>query len=145
MKVDEHAIPSAVFTWPQVGSVGLTEMTALQKGYHVHVGKRVYFDSAKGFALNDKEAFVKVVVDAENGKILGAHFVGPQASVLVQLIVDLMNAGDGTYYPLGKTQIIHPALSEVVVNTFANLRHTEFDRHHRVTHRAPHALHKHKH
>jgi hypothetical protein len=64
-----------------------------------------------------------VVVDASNSKILGASVVGPQASVLVQLVVDLMNAGDGTFYPLGRAQIIHPALSEVVVRAFSALQH----------------------
>jgi dihydrolipoamide dehydrogenase len=125
VKVDEHAIPSAVFTWPQVGSVGLTEQKAIDAGYHIHVGKYFYYDSAKGFAMGDKEAFVKVVVDASNNKILGAHIVGPQASVLVQLVVDLMYAGDGTFYPLARAQIIHPALSEVVVRAFGNLQHPE--------------------
>jgi dihydrolipoamide dehydrogenase len=123
VKLDEHAIPSAVFSWPQVGSVGLTEEAAIAKGYHIHVGKYFFYDSAKGFALGDKEAFSKVVVDASNNKILGAHVVGPQASVLVQLVVDLMNAGDQTFYPLARAQVIHPALSEVVVRAFANLKH----------------------
>lgn len=123
VKLDEHAIPSAVFTWPQVGSVGLTEEAATAAGHHVHVGKYFFYDSAKGFALGDKEAFTKVVVDASNNKILGAHIVGPQASVLVQLVVDLMNAGDETYYPLARAQVIHPALSEVVVRAFGSLQH----------------------
>jgi dihydrolipoamide dehydrogenase len=123
VKVDEHAIPSAVFSWPQVGSVGLTEQAATEAGFHVHVGKYFFYDSAKGFALGDQEAFSKVVVDATNNKILGAHIVGPQASVLVQLVVDLMNAGDGTFYPLARAQVIHPALSEVVIRAFASLEH----------------------
>ena len=122
-KVDEHAIPSAVFSWPQVGSVGMTEEAAIAAGFHVHVGKEFYYDTAKGFAMGDREAFAKVVADATNGKILGAHVVGPQASVLVQLVVDLMNAGDQTYMPLARAQIIHPALSEVVVRAFGNLQH----------------------
>jgi dihydrolipoamide dehydrogenase len=125
VKVDEHAIPSAVFSWPQVGSVGLTEQQAIAQGYHIHVGRYNFYDSAKGFAIGDKEAFSKVVVDAESAKILGAHIVGPQASVLVQLVVDLMNAGDQTYMPLARAQIIHPALSEVVVRAFASLKHPE--------------------
>ena len=123
VKVDEHAIPSAVFSWPQVGSVGMTEQAATEAGYHVHVGKYYYYDSAKGFAMGNEEAFVKVVVDATNNRILGAHVVGPQASVLVQMVVDLMNAGDQTFYPLARAQIIHPALSEVVVRAFASLQH----------------------
>jgi dihydrolipoamide dehydrogenase len=123
VKLDEHAIPSAVFSWPQVGSVGMTEEAAIAAGHHIHVGKYVDYDSAKGYALGNQEAFAKVVVDANNNKILGAHIVGPQASVLVQLVVDLMNAGDETFYPLSRAQIIHPALSEVVARAFGSLQH----------------------
>ena len=121
--VDEHAIPSAVFCWPQVGSVGLTADQAVAAGLHVHVGKAQYDATAKGFALGEREGFAKVVVDAESGRILGAAVVGPQASVLVQLVVDAMNAGDGTMQPFAETQIIHPALSEVVVRALGNLSH----------------------
>jgi dihydrolipoamide dehydrogenase len=125
IKLREHAIPSAVFAWPQVGSVGLTEEAAIEQGLHIHVGKERYFDTAKGYALGDEEGFSKVVVDAETNRILGAHVVGPQASVLVQLVVDLMNAGDMTYRPFVYAQVIHPTLSEVVIRAFGNLQHPE--------------------
>lgn len=121
--VEERAIPSAVFTWPQVGSVGLTEDQAIAAGFHTHVGRARYVDTAKGFAIGDEDGFAKVVVDAETGRILGASIVGPQASVLIQLVVDLMNAGDGTVAPLDDIQVIHPALSEVVIRAFGALEH----------------------
>ncbi len=123
VKVDEHAIPSAVFSWPQVGSVGITAEEAVKRGFHAHVGKVMYHDTAKGFAMGDTEAFAKVVVDGATGRVLGAHIVGPQASVLVQLVVVVMNAGDQTYRPFIFSQTIHPALSEVVVRAFGALQH----------------------
>jgi len=123
--VDERAIPSAVFGWPQVGSVGLQEAEAIAAGHHVHVGRARYHDTAKGFALGDEDAFVKVVVDAHEGRILGAAVVGPQASVLVQLVVDMMVSGAGTYEPIVTAQIIHPALTEVVARAFGSLGHPE--------------------
>jgi dihydrolipoamide dehydrogenase len=123
VKVDEHAIPSAVFCWPQVGSVGLTAEEALKEGFHAHVGKAMYHDTAKGYAMGDQEAFAKVVVDGATARILGAHIVGPQASVLVQLVVDMMNAEDGTYAPLIRAQTIHPSLAEVVSRAFGELQH----------------------
>jgi len=123
VKVDEHAIPSAVFCWPQVGSVGLTVEEAIKAGFHAHVGKAMYYATAKGFAMGDKEAFAKVVVDGASARILGAHIVGPQASVLVQLVVDMMNAEDGTYAPLIRAQTIHPSLAEVVSRAFGALQH----------------------
>jgi len=123
VKVDEHAIPSAVFCWPQVGSVGLTAEEAIRRGFHAHVGKAMYHDTAKGFAMGDREAFATVVVDGATARILGAHIVGPHASVLVQLVVDLMNAEDGTYAPLVRAQVIHPSLAEVVSRAFGALQH----------------------
>jgi dihydrolipoamide dehydrogenase len=129
MKLDETAIPSAVFTWPQVGSVGMTERQAVNAGLHVHVGKKRYADIAKGYALADEDGFVKVIFDAETRRILGATIVGPQASVLIQQVVDLMNSGDGTFLPLARAQTIHPTLSEVVVGAFAAPVHAGGDEH----------------
>ena len=119
--VDEHAIPRAVFTHPEIASVGLSQSQAMET-HAVLVGARRYYDTAKGFAVGDEDGFVKVIVEAESGRILGAHAIGPQASVLVQHLVYLMNTEDGTYAPLARAQTIHPALSEVVVGAFANLQ-----------------------
>ncbi|TET91115.1 MAG: dihydrolipoyl dehydrogenase [Methanomassiliicoccales archaeon] len=118
--VDEHAVPHAIFTHPQIGSVGLTEEEA-KKEHQILVGIKRYIDTAKGYAMAEEDGVVKVIVDAGSKRILGAHIVGPEASVLVQLVVDLMNAERGDYLPLTRTQVIHPALSEVVTGAFANL------------------------
>ncbi|MCL5316671.1 MAG: dihydrolipoyl dehydrogenase [Thaumarchaeota archaeon] len=131
--VDEHAVPHAIFAYPQIGSVGLTEAEA-GKSRQIYVGIGLYADVAKGYAMAEKDGFVKVVVDAETQKILGAHVIGPEAAVLVQQIVYLMNAGDEDYTPLARAQTIHPALSEAVVAAFGNLRPANFEpqehRHH---------------
>jgi mycothione reductase len=124
--VDEHAVPHAIFTYPQIGSVGLTEADA-GKNRPIYVGIGRYADVAKGYAMAETDGFVKVIVDAETQKILGAHIIGPEASVLVQQIIYLMNAGDEDYMPLARAQTIHPALSEVVVSAFGNLRPTNFE------------------
>ena len=71
--------------------------------------------------MNEQDSFVKVVVDKNSYQIIGASAVGTNASMLVQTLVYLMNAGDRTYGPLARSQTIHPALSEVVVNAFGNL------------------------
>tara|TARA_B100000315_G_scaffold257156_1_gene305065 strand:+ start:413 stop:790 length:378 start_codon:yes stop_codon:yes gene_type:complete len=120
LKVDEHAVPHAVFTYPQIGGVGLTEAEAI-KNHKILVGIGKYSDTAKGYAMAEEDGFVKVIVDAENYKILGAHIIGPEASILVQQIVYLMNAGEQDYFPLGRAQTIHPALSEVIIDAFGNL------------------------
>jgi dihydrolipoamide dehydrogenase len=110
-----------VFGYPQVGAVGLTEPEARQAGYAIMVGKAQYTDVAKGFAMGEDWGLVKVIVEAESRRILGAHIAGSEASDLVQQVVYLMNSGDQDYMPLVTSQIIHPALSEVVINAFGNL------------------------
>lgn len=119
--VDDHAIPHAVFTHPEIASVGLTQVEAMQS-HQILVGTGRYSDTAKGFAVGEEYGFVKVVVEAETGRILGAHAIGPQASLLVQPLVYLMNTDDQSYTPLARAQTIHPALSEVVIRAFGNLQ-----------------------
>ncbi|MDH5702529.1 MAG: dihydrolipoyl dehydrogenase, partial [Candidatus Bathyarchaeota archaeon] len=92
VKVDYHAIPHAVFTYPEVGSVGLGEKEAIEKygKNKVLIGIYRYEDTAKGEAMGVKDYFVKVIVEKETMKILGAHIIGPYASVLIQEIINLM-------------------------------------------------------
>lgn len=119
--VDEHAIPHAVYTYPTVGSVGLTEEMARKVGYKVLVGFNRYANVAKGNAMADDHGLLKVVVEKGTRRIIGAHIVGKEADLLVQQIVYLMNSGDQTYLPMGHSQVIHPALSEAVAGAFARL------------------------
>ncbi|MFQ6107020.1 MAG: dihydrolipoyl dehydrogenase [Thermoplasmata archaeon] len=119
--IDEHAVPHAVFTYPQVASVGLTEAQAA-KNHEILVGVNKYYDVAKGYAMEEKNAFVKVIVERGTSRILGAHIIGPHAAILVQSLVYLMNAGRQDYMPLAVSQTIHPALTEAVVNAFGRLR-----------------------
>ncbi len=124
--VDLHAVPHAVFTYPQVGAVGMTEAEAVQ-GRKVMVGVSRYTDSAMGYAYNDQDAFVKVIVEYPSRRILGATVVGPQASVLVQFITNMMASDTQTYAPMLRAQVIHPTLSEVVANAFGRLRPVNFE------------------
>lgn len=126
--VDEHAVPHAIFTHPQIGGVGMIEAEA-KKDHLIYVGIGKYSDMAKGYAMAEDDGFVKVIVGARDQKILGAHIIGPEASVLVQQIVYLMNAGNKDYLPLARAQTIHPALSEVVVNAFGDLKPVNFQPH----------------
>jgi dihydrolipoamide dehydrogenase len=115
-------IPYAIFTWPQIASVGLTEEEALRRGKRILIGLSNYADTAKGEAMGEEDGFVKVVVEDETYKVLGAHIVGPEAPTLIQEVIDVMNAGDGSVYPILDAMHIHPALPEVVQNAFHNLR-----------------------
>jgi len=120
--VDYSAAPHAVFTHPQVASVGLKEAEAKQQGYKILVGKAFYKDTAMGAAMGEPSGFVKVIVERETGKILGGHIIGAEASVLIQEIVNAMVAEGKSYAPILRAMHIHPALSEVVQNAFGNLR-----------------------
>ena len=119
--MDYSIAPHAVFTHPQIASVGLKEAEAIDLGHDVLVGVAHYRDTAMGGAMGEPAGFVKVVVQNKTGRILGAHLIGPEASSLIQEITNAMSTGDRTYTPIARGMHIHPALSEVVQNAFGNL------------------------
>jgi dihydrolipoamide dehydrogenase len=119
--MDYSIAPHAVFTHPQVASVGLKEADAKAQGYNLLVGVARYRDTAMGGAMGEPEGFVKVLVEKETSKILGAHVIGPEASSLIQEIVNAMTTNERSYAPIIRAMHIHPALSEVVQNAFGNL------------------------
>ena len=123
VKVDYHAVPHAVFAYPEVASVGLGENEAVAKygTDKVLIGVQRYEDTAKGEAMGVKDYFCKVIVERATLRILGAHIVGPQASVLIQEIVDLMYTHEQNALPIIRGMHIHPALSEVVAKAFESL------------------------
>lgn len=120
VKVDYHAIPHAVFTYPEIASVGLKEKEAIEKygKDKVLIGIHRYQDTAKGEAMNLEDYFVKAIVENGTMKILGAHIIGPHASVLIQEIINLMYTPDQSAFPIIYGMHIHPALSEVVQRAF---------------------------
>ncbi len=121
-KMNYLAVPHAVFSYPEIASVGLTEEQAVKlMGKHeVLTGKARYTDVARGEAMMETEGFTKAVVHRKSGKILGYHIIGPQASVLIQEVVNVM-AADGDLWSVARGIHIHPALSEVVLKAFAKL------------------------
>jgi dihydrolipoamide dehydrogenase len=123
-KMDFSAAPHAVFTHPQIASVGLKEQEAKQN-HKILVGQALYRDTAMGAAMGFPEGFVKVIVEQETGKILGGHIIGPEASILIQEIINAMVSETGTFAPIAQGMHIHPALSEVVQNAFGNLHSHE--------------------
>jgi dihydrolipoamide dehydrogenase len=115
------AVPHGIFTHPQVASIGLKEAEA--KAQHkILIGRALYRDTAMGAAMGEPNGFVKVIVDQETGKILGAHIIGAEAPILIQEIVNAMSSGNGTFESIVQAMHIHPALSEVVQNAFGNLQ-----------------------
>ncbi len=124
-KVDYTAVPHAVFCEPQVASVGLGEAEAKLLGHKILIGIELYKETAMGAAMGYPDGFVKVIVEQGTGKILGGHIIGPQASALIQEIVNAMSTSDRSYAPILHAMHIHPALPEVVQRAFGNLRPSE--------------------
>ena len=112
MVVDYNAVPHAVYSYPQIASVGLREEEA-RKDHDVLVGKTSYFDIAKGEAIMETEGFIKVIIEKETEKILGIHIIGPNAPELIQEAVNAMTSG-GDVDELNDGIHIHPALSELI-------------------------------
>jgi dihydrolipoamide dehydrogenase len=121
LRVDYHAVPHAVSTYPAVAGVGLKEAEALAAGNKVLVGRVRYTDMAMGYAIAEDSGFIKSVVEEKTGRILGCSIVGSEASSLIQQIVYLMNADHQDLQPMMRSEIIHPALSELLVRAFTSL------------------------
>jgi mycothione reductase len=119
VKMDYSAIPHAVYSYPQIASVGLTEEAA-RAGHDVLVGRAKYSDVAKGEAMMESEGFAKAIVARDSRRILGFHIIGPYAPILIQEVVNAMQSG-GHGDEINDGIHIHPALSELVPLTLSNL------------------------
>ncbi len=115
-QTDYATVPHAVFSNPQVASVGLTEQEATASGLDYVVGRRDYGGTAYGWALEDTESFAKVLIDRHTKKLLGGHIIGPQAATLIQPIIQAMHFGQSADKLAQDVFYIHPALTEVVEN-----------------------------
>ncbi|MGD9131756.1 MAG: dihydrolipoyl dehydrogenase [Candidatus Bathyarchaeota archaeon] len=131
VKADYHAVPHAVFTHPEIAVVGLGEKEAIEKygADKLLIGFYRYEDTAKGEAMDAKDYFVKVIVEQGTTKILGAHIIGPYASVLIHEIIPLMYTQEQSAKPIRDSMHIHPALSEVVDRAFSSLMPPEHYHH----------------
>lgn len=120
VKADYHAVPHAVFSHPEIAGVGMKEQEAIEKygEERILIGLKFFEDTAKGSAMELRDYFVKVILDAEADKILGAHIIGPQASVLIHQIIPLMYTELRSPAPIMRAMDIHPSLSEVVTRAF---------------------------
>jgi mycothione reductase len=123
MAVTDHRyVPSAVFTDPQLATVGLTENQAVAKGFDVTVNIQDYGDVAYGWAMEDTTGIVKLVGERGTGRLLGAHIMGHQASSLIQPLIQAMSFGLTAPQMARGQYWIHPALPEAVENALLGLR-----------------------
>jgi dihydrolipoamide dehydrogenase len=115
--INRERIPGCTYTEPQIGSVGLTEAQAKEKGYDVKVGKFPFGGNSKATIVGSHDGFVKIVSDAKYGEILGVHIIGPQATELIAEAVAVLEL-EGTVEEMMYTIHAHPTLSESLLDAY---------------------------
>jgi dihydrolipoamide dehydrogenase len=118
--VRKDRVPGCTYCDPQIGSVGLTEAQAKEKGYQVKVGKFPFAGNSKATILDSHDGFVKVVSDAKYGEVLGVHIIGPNATELIAECVVAMEL-EATVEELMFTIHAHPTLSESLLDGFSSV------------------------
>jgi dihydrolipoamide dehydrogenase len=119
-KMDYSAAPHAVYSHPQIASVGMTEQAA-RKAYKVLVGRAEYSDVAQGEAMIEENGFAKAVLESGTRKILGFHIIGPYAPILIQEVINAM-ASDGGIDEIQMSIHIHPAITELIPALLSSLK-----------------------
>lgn len=113
---DHRYVPAAVFTEPQIASVGLTEQEARERGLDVAIAHQDYAGIAAGWAREDTTHFAKLLQDMKTGLLIGAHIIGPEAATIIQPLIQGMSF-EVPPHRLARGQYwIHPALPELVEN-----------------------------
>jgi dihydrolipoamide dehydrogenase len=113
-------IPACTYCEPQIGSVGLTEAAAKEKGYTVKVGKFPFTANSKASIVDSHDGFVKIVADAKYGEILGVHIIGPQATELIAEAVTAMEL-EATIDEMMFTIHAHPTLAEAMLDAYGSV------------------------
>ncbi len=111
--VNYDAIPSVIYIWPEVSSVGLTEEQLKEKGIEYRVGKFRFIATARAKAMDETDGWVKVLADAKTDRVLGVHILGPRASELIAECVTIMEY-HGSAEDIARCTHAHPTLSEAV-------------------------------
>ncbi|MGI5505398.1 mycothione reductase [Lentzea sp. CA-135723] len=121
VKSDHRFVPAAVFSSPQIASVGLTEEQAKAADIRYVTASQAYASIAYGWAMEDTTGFAKLIADPATGQILGAHIIGPQASTVIQPLIQAMSFGLDAKTMARGQYWIHPAMPELVENALLAL------------------------
>ncbi|WAL69800.1 mycothione reductase [Amycolatopsis cynarae] len=121
IEADHRFVPHAVFSSPQVASVGLTEQQARQRGLEYVTATQDYAGIAYGWAMEDTSGFAKLLADPATGLLLGAHIIGPNAATVIQPLIQAMSFGLDAHTMARGQYWIHPALPELIENALLNL------------------------
>lgn len=112
--VNYTAMPHAIFSSPQIAGVGFTEQDLQKTNIRYTKSSYPFLETGMGKALEDREGFVKMLIDKASRKILGCHIIGTEASILIHEVLVAMKLGGGKIDSINNTIHIHPSLSEVV-------------------------------
>lgn len=126
-EIDYRRIPSAVYTFPEIASVGLTEREARNRGLNVRIGKFPYLYSGKAMAMGEPEGFVKIIAEDELGEILGVHILGENATDLIGSCVLAMDV-EASVEDLSEAVKAHPTLSETIMEAALDWRRISIHR-----------------
>ena len=118
---DHRFVPHAVFSSPQIASVGLTEHDAAARGINYVTSIQDYGGIAYGWAMEDTTGFAKLLADPATGQLLGAHIIGPQAPTVIQPLIQAMSFGLDARTMANGQYWIHPAMPELIENALINL------------------------
>ncbi len=110
-RMDYQNIPSAIFTEPEIGTVGLSEEKAKEKGYDITIGKFPFSVLGKAHCIGEKEGFIKIISDKRDEKILGSQIIGESATDIIH-IMEVAISSKMTASTLSGIVFAHPTLSE---------------------------------
>lgn len=118
--VNYETVPSVVYTWPELASVGATEEQLKEKGIQYKAGSFMFSANGRAKAMGSTDGLVKVLADAQTDRILGVHILGPRASDMIAEAVVAMEFA-GSAEDLGRSFHAHPTLAEVMREAALNV------------------------
>jgi dihydrolipoamide dehydrogenase len=111
--MDYKSMPSVVYTWPEIATVGLAEHEVKESGRKYKVGKFPFTANARARTSGETSGFIKFIADAETDELLGCHMIGANVSEMIQEAV-LAFEFRGSSEDIGITVHSHPTLTEAV-------------------------------
>ena len=111
--MDYNCVPSCIYTAPEIAMVGLTQAQAEQQGYRVRIGMFNIAANGRCMVMDENQGLIKLVADAETGKILGGQIMAPRATDMIAEIAAVMRHG-GTVKSLSDVIHPHPTVSEII-------------------------------
>ena len=118
--IDNRLIPYALYTDPELGRVGLTEREARNVGFRLKIGSVPIGNIARAIERSETKGLMKIIINADNDRVLGATILGPEGGELVQILMTLMIV-DAPWTVFENAMFIHPTMAEGFFSLIANV------------------------